>query len=524
MSEHTQSPTSLRHYAQILWRRKWIVVEATLIVPAIVLVISFVQPTLYTSVARIMAVSQSPSLSVVVGTNIDLSKPDERELATLASFVVTPEIARRAGVQLGWNDAPATLMADVSAVADPNADIIAVSAQRSDPKQAAELANAFASQFVQWRKETQQASFEEAVKLVDGQIAAATPGSAERQALIAQRSQLDVYKALVTGGLNVGESAEPSGSPSSPKPMRDGALAVMAGLVLGVGLAFVRESLDVKLHSADEIAAATTLPVIAAVPEFRKSEKSSDKLVVLDDPRGPTAEAYRFLRTNLEFVDLNNDVKIVMVTSPLPGQGKSTTIANLAIALLRAGKKVAVVEGDLRRPSLHRFFKIANARGVTNVVAGTTALDDAAQVLTFHDPGLAITTPSGRHAVKPAAGGAKALGDLKLKVLSSGPLPPNPGEIVGSRQLGAVLDTLRAESDYVLVDAPPMFAVGDAAALAAHVDGIMVILRLDQTTTDTIKGVEDFFTRVPARPLGVVVTGVPRSAKGKYYRYQEYYD
>ena len=130
MAENTQSPTSLRHYAQILWRRKWIVVEATLIVPAIVLVISFVQPTLYTSVARIMAVSQSPSLSVVVGTNIDLSKPDERELATLASFVVTPEIARRAGVQLGWNDAPATLMADVSAVADPNADIIAVSAQR----------------------------------------------------------------------------------------------------------------------------------------------------------------------------------------------------------------------------------------------------------------------------------------------------------------------------------------------------------------------------------------------------------
>jgi polysaccharide biosynthesis transport protein len=524
MAEHTQSSTSLRHYLEILWRRKWIVVEAAVAVPAIVLALSLLQPTLYTSASRIMAVSQSPSLSVVVGTNIDLSKPDERELQTLASFVVTPEIAQRAAAQLGWKDTPASLLENVSAEADPNADVITVSAQRSDPKQAAQLVNAFSEQFVQWRKETQQRSFDEAVALVDKQIAAATPGSIERQALIDRRSQLDVYKALLTGGLNIGEAATPSSTPSSPKPKRDGALALMAGLVLGVGLAFVRESLDVKLHSAEEIAAATTLPMIAAIPEFRKNEKSPDKLVVLDDPRGPTAEAFRFLRTNLEFVDLNNDVKVVMVTSPLPGQGKSTTIANLAVALLRAGKKVTVVEGDLRRPSLHRFFKIANARGVTNVVAGSASLDDAVQVLTFHDPGLAITTPKGRSVVQPLRGGGSLPGDLKLKLLSSGPLPPNPGEIVGSRQLAAVLDTLRGESDYVLVDAPPMFAVGDAAALAARVDGIIVILRLDQTTADTIKEVEDFFTRVSARPLGVVITGVPRGAKGKYYRYQEYYD
>jgi succinoglycan biosynthesis transport protein ExoP len=524
VAEQAQSSTSLRHYAQILWRRKWIVVEATLIVPVIVLAVSFLQPTLYTSVSRVIAVSQSPSLSVVVGNTVDLSKPDERELQTLASFIVTPEIARRAGAQLGWKDTPASLMQGVTAEADANTDIIAVSAERSDPTVAAQLANAFADQFVAWRKETQQRSFDEAVKLVDEQIATSVPGSTERQSLVDRRSQLDVYKALLTGGLSVGEPAEPSNVPSSPKPKRDGALALMAGFILGVGLAFVRDSLDVKLHSAEEIAEATTLPLIAAIPEFRKHEKTSDKLVVLDDPRGPTAEAFRFLRTNLEFVDLNNDVKVVMVTSPLPGQGKSTTIANLAIALLRAGKKVAVVEGDLRRPSLHRFFKMTNARGVTNVVSGTSTLADTAQVLSFRDAGLTITTPKGRNPIRPVADMTGDGVELKLKLLPSGPLPPNPGEIVGSRQFGAVLDTLRAESDYVLVDAPPMFAVGDAAALGALVDGIIVILRLDQTTADTIKTVEDFFTRVPARPLGIVVTGVPRTAKGKYYRYQAYYD
>ena len=156
-------------------------------------------------------------------------------------------------------------------------------------------------------------------------------------------------------------------------------MALAASLLLGIGLAFLREALDVKLHSAEEIGERTHLPVIAAIPEFRRSERSADKLVVLDDPRGPTAEAYRFLRTNLDFVDFNHDLKVIMVTSPLPGQGKSTTIANLAIALLRAGKRVAVIEGDLRRPSLHRFFKIANTRGVSSVVSVATPLSEAVQ-------------------------------------------------------------------------------------------------------------------------------------------------
>jgi len=117
----------------------------------------------------------------------------------------------------------------------------------------------------------------------------------------------------------------------------------------------------------------------------------------------------------------------------------------------------------------------------------------------------------------------KPAGDLELTVVPSGPLPPNPGEIVGSRQLATILQQLCDTSDYVLVDAPPMFAVGDAAALAAHVDGVIVIMRLGQTTADTVKDVEDFFNRVPAHSLGIVVTGVPPETKGKYYRYDEYY-
>ena len=194
-----------------------------------------------------------------------------------------------------------------------------------------------------------------------------------------------MLKSLLTGGLVVGEAAQPSHVPSSPKPLRNGVLAVAAGLIVGIGLAFVRESLDTRLRSADDVAALTDIPVIAAIPEFRRHERNNAGLAALDDPRGPTAEAYRFLRTNLEFLNFNHDLKTVLVTSPQPGQGKSTTISNLAVALLRAGRRVAVVEGDLRRPTLHHLFAVTNARGVTSAVSGAVPLSEATQTLVLKD-------------------------------------------------------------------------------------------------------------------------------------------
>jgi len=159
-------------------------------------------------------------------------------------------------------------------------------------------------------------------------------------------------------------------------------------------------------------------------------------------------------------------------------------------------------------------------------VAGTTSLEDALQVLTFRDQSAPVTTLADIAAQVDAHTGkadAHTGSDLVLRVLPSGALPPNPGEIVGSRQLATILRKLRDTCDYVLVDAPPMFAVGDATALAASVDGVIVIVRLGQTTADTVKDVEDFFDRVPARSLGIVVTGVSGEARGKYYRYEKYY-
>jgi len=523
MADPSQSSVSLRHYAEVLWRRKWTIIATMVAVTAAVFVVSYLQPTSYTAIARILVERPSSTLNVATGATLDNTVPDDREIQTLSSFVVTSEVGSRALADLGWKGTPRDYADQVRAEADIAANIISVVAQQPTANKASDLANAYAREFVAWRRESQLATVREALSLVSTELADAPQGSATAQALQERQRQLNAISALTTGGVTVGEAAQPPQLPSSPRPKRNTAMALAASLLLGIGLAFLREALDVKLHSAEEIGERTHLPVIAAIPEFRRSERSADKLVVLDDPRGPTAEAYRFLRTNLDFVDFNHDLKVIMVTSPLPGQGKSTTIANLAIALLRAGKRVAVIEGDLRRPSLHRFFKIANTRGVSSVVSGATPLSEAVQELTFKDPTLAVTTPIGREAVAQAAADEVPAGsDLKLTLLPSGPLPPNPGEIVTSRQLAGILDTLKQESDYVLVDAPPMFAVGDAAAMAAMVDGIIVILRLPETTADIVKRVEEFFSRVTARPIGIVVTGVPRGGRGKYYRYDEY--
>ncbi len=508
----------LRQYLEVLWRRKWIVLLFVVVVPAGVVAFSLSQPTEYAATARIIAVSQSATLSVATGADVNVQAPDERGLQTLASFVATPTVAERAAEALGDGTTPGELRAAVEAEVEPEANVITVTARGPTPAVAKDRADAVATTFVAWRQETQRAALEEALRLVEAQLKAEPAGSPERPGLLERRNQLEVLRTLVSGGVEVGEEATLPTEPASPRPLRDGVLAAGAALLLGVGVAFVREALDVKVHSVDEIAGLTDLPVIGAIPDFRRQERG-DALALLDDPGSPAAEAFRFLRTNLEFVDFNHDVTTILVSSPLPSQGKSTTIVNLSVALLRSGKRVAVAEGDLRRPALHRFFKVGNAQGVTTVVSGATTLDDALQVLTFRGATPKVRTRPGDGG--PGQGSDDA-GELKLTLLTSGPLPPNPGEIVTSSQLGEIIDTLKRDHDYVLVDAPPMFAVGDAAALAAKVDGMIVILRFDQTTQDTLHGVHDFVQRIPTRVMGIVVTGVPRGAKSRYYRYEGY--
>jgi capsular exopolysaccharide synthesis family protein len=216
----------------------------------------------------------------------------------------------------------------------------------------------------------------------------------------------------------------------------------------------------------------------------------SDSLVTLTNPRAPVSEAYRTLRTNLEFSSLDKPLKTMVVTSPGPEEGKSTTLANLAVTLAQAEKQVILVDCDLRRPSQHQIFGVSNDVGLTTMMVDEEAMKD---------PPLLDTGVSG------------------LRLLPSGPLPPNPSELVGSRRMAEIISGLSGQADMVLFDAPPVVAVTDAAVLASRVDGVLLVVRAGGTKRDHAQKAKALLDKVSAHLVGAVLTNVKMDTS--YYRY-----
>ncbi len=223
--------------------------------------------------------------------------------------------------------------------------------------------------------------------------------------------------------------------------------------------------------------------------------RSHDGLVMLDEPASPRAEVFRVLRTNIEFSDMEHQVRTLMVTSAVESEGKSTTVANLAVAMARAGRRVCLVDLDLRRPYVANFFGLVGAAGLTDVALGHIGLDRALHTIAVAEGG---PLPAGAHGVG---------NEPTLDVLPSGPLPPNPGEFIESQALAAILQELRARYDIVLVDAPPMLSVGDPLALSNRVDGMVLIARMKVFRRPMANELRRAIGAARARVLGVIVTG-----------------
>ncbi|MBI3941534.1 MAG: CpsD/CapB family tyrosine-protein kinase [Chloroflexi bacterium] len=220
------------------------------------------------------------------------------------------------------------------------------------------------------------------------------------------------------------------------------------------------------------------------------SSNSMPALVTINDPRSPVAEAYRSLRTNIEFSGLDQKLHSLVVTSAAPDEGKSTTLANLAVVMAQAGRKIILVDCDLRRPTLHEIFGAPNDAGLTTMMLQEELLQ---------------RPPFQTTAVK----------DLLL--LPSGPLPPNPAEILGSRRMSEVIEALVQASDMVLFDAPPVIAVTDAAVLAARVDGVLLVISAGQTRREHALKARDLLQRVNARLIGTVLNNANPDSLMQYY-------
>lgn len=278
-------------------------------------------------------------------------------------------------------------------------------------------------------------------------------------------------------------------SPVSPQPARNIVLGMVVGLLLGLGAAVLRETLDRSVKNTEDVKRVTDVPILGAIAHDPEAPKRP--LIVEVDPRSPRAEAFRSLRTNLQFVDAANHPRTIVVTSSLAGEGKSTLTANLALTMAQAGSRVCLIEADLRRPKVLEYMGLEGAVGLTD------ALIDRADVIDVLQP----------------------YGGTNLWVLGAGPIPPNPSELLGSTAMRGLLQNLSTRFDYVVIDAPPTLPVTDAVVLSKLVDGAIVVIGSGIVDRDQLAHTLDSLTSVNGQVLGVVLNRVPPKGPGQYGGY-----
>jgi Mrp family chromosome partitioning ATPase len=405
-----------------------------------------------------------------------------------------------------------------SATGTQSSSVVSVIATSGEADYSAAVANTYAEEFVDWRKENMTARITGAIDAVSKKVRA-FKGSKESSdyLILAQRLQdLQILRDTITGNFRVLVPATAPTAPISPKPLRSAILGFGVGLFAGIGLAFLLEQFDTRVRRADDVAALLRQPVLARIPRLSREQMKSPHLVTMEHPADAVAEAFRLLRTNLAFMDVDGNARSMLVTSSLQGEGKSVTVANLAVTLALAGKKVIIVDADLRRPRQHRLFGLQNEVGASNVAVG-----DADLVTTLQS--VQVVSPAGNGTQADFTSWTSATGAVtRLWVLTSGPIPPNPGEIVASQRFSQMLGRLRDECDVRLVDSPAMLAVGDTAALASEVDGLLFLVDMEKARRPVIQAAADQLYRLPCAMMGIIVRSAAGSSRDKYYYTSHY--
>lgn len=347
--------------------------------------------------------------------------------------------------------------------------------------------------------------------------AARYAAAVQYETLFARQQELLVNISLKRGEAELIEEATEPAGPESPKPVRDGALGLFVGLLFGVGFTFVREQLNDRLRSADEVAQISGLPLLARLPLDDETAKGATGVIVVERPNSPLAEAVRSLRTSIQYLGVERPIKLIVVTSSLPGEGKSLVAANLATMFAQAEYRTLLVSADLRRSSIDNLFGEHPASpGLTGVIAPIRS-----------DAAGGRSNGNGR-GLTPGREGAMAVGALvrtpvnNLLLLPSGPTPPNPAELLGSTRMTSLLAEWAESADVVVLDTPPLLAVTDAAVLAARSDGVVLVAAVNETRRDALKQSVEILEGTGARLLGVVANKVQWSGQNAYY-YGGYY-
>ncbi|MBM7241668.1 polysaccharide biosynthesis tyrosine autokinase [Rhodococcus fascians] len=447
----------IQDYLKIL-KARWIIIAVTVVVAILgALGASLLTTPLYESSARMFV---STSGGATVSETYQGNLTSQQLVASYSELATSDALAARVlnVLPLGGMSA-AQLASKVKASSTPDTVLFNLTVTDPSSERARDIANAMATELTEQVRELE------------------TPANGGDPA----------------AGVKTFQQAEASSTPVSPKTKRNLALGAAVGLLLGIALAVLRDRLDNTIKGRREIEAISGKALVGTIP-FDKERKAHPAVDFQDLTQSASAEAFRELRTNLQFLEVDHPPRVIVVTSAIPSEGKTTTAVNLAVALAEAGHHVALVEGDLRRPRVSKYMGLIGSVGMSTVLAGQATVEEVLQPTKYEG----------------------------LQAMASGPIPPNPSELLGSEASRALLVELRSRFDYVIVDGAPLLPVTDSAVLTTHADGALLVTRYGHTKSNELARAIGNLETIGARVLGVVLALTP-SKKGDMYSYSYNY-
>jgi capsular exopolysaccharide synthesis family protein len=497
-------------YVGVILRRKRLIGICVLVGILLAGAYTLLAPKSYRSKAVVEVKPVDVNLADIATSGLDkaLSMANEQQVAS------SQDVAAQAAGAIGWTGTPQSLLKHVTVQNPTDTQLLEITFNAGSGLEAQRGAAAMAAAYIDYRRQQAQdyvshqeealntdiakqnndinAALAEARQSKDQQVdqeAQQAKAKALQQIAIDQGKLADLGSINTNPGQTIAAPNDPNGQ-SSPRPKLDVALGAFLGLIVGIGWALVDDRLDDSLRGRDDLEETMGLPVLAAIPKVDSwKNRESIKLVAIQEPRSPTAEAYRTLRTNVMVAAARHDVKTILISSALEGEGKSTTAANLAVVLAQSGKRVVLVSADMRKPRLHEFFGLENDRGL-------------AEILTHK---------------MPAWEGLQESGVENLWIFTSGQVADAPAELLTSDRMIDFISERREVVDFIVIDSPPLLAVADGLELAARVDGVLYVADAEHTPRGALKEARRQLEWVGARVLGAVLNSAPLARASSYY-------
>ncbi len=518
----------LRQYFTVIWRWLWLIVLGTLLAGGTAYLVSRNMTPIYRASTTLL-INQARNPAITDYTSLITS---ERLAKTYAELLtkrpVLEEVAKRLGVETEETEEPGGILpAGISVQPVRDTQLLQVSVESDDPQLAMDIANTLPEVFIAQNAEMQLSRFasskenlskqldliesdmeatQQAINdLQDSDSAADQTELARLQTTLTQyqnnyasllKSYEEIRLAEVQSMDNivVAEPAKLPEVPIKPRKLQNTLLAAVVGCMLAVGVAFLIEYLDDTIKTSEDVGQALGLSTLGAITRF--SAEGENRLIAAAHPRSPISEAYRALRTNIQYSSVDRPLTTLLVTSTNPTEGKTTTVANLGAVMAQAGLSVIVVDSDLRRPLLHKYFDVSGNLGLTNALLDKNP----------HTDGYLQETEV-----------------ENLRVLACGPLPPNPSELLNSQRMRELIEQLKGEADVLIFDSPPVLAVTDASILANQVDGVLLVLDAGATRREVAQRGKEQLDKVGANVLGAALNKLSHKGRGGYYYYYYYH-